>query len=46
LTPIQAKYQTLTDDDIRAILQKWTQKAREIATLKIERIKDKVGFTL
>ncbi len=46
LTPIQTKYATLTDDDIRTIMHKWTQKAREIASVKIALIKDRVGFTL
>lgn len=46
LTPIQEKYNTLTDDDIRHILKEWTHKAREQASVKIALIKDRVGFTL
>lgn len=46
LTPIQNKYNTLTDDDIRHILKEWTHKAREQASVKIALIKDRVGFTL
>ena len=46
LKPIQERYASITDDEIRQIMKEGTLKAREQATAKITLIKDRVGFTL
>jgi tryptophanyl-tRNA synthetase len=46
LTPIQEKYNTITDDEIRHIVKEWTAKAREQASVKVALMKERVGFSL
>jgi tryptophanyl-tRNA synthetase len=46
LKPIQEKANSLSDEDIKQILQKGAEKANQIASKKIEDVYKKVGFIL
>ena len=43
---IQTIYHSLSDEEVKAIVHRGTQKALAIATAKIEEINKKVGFVL
>lgn len=46
LQPIQSKFASISDDEVRSILAEGTKKARDISEKKIILIKQKLGFTI
>lgn len=46
LGPIQERFMHISDDEVRAALTVWTEKARIISEQKIKEVKEKVGFIL
>lgn len=46
LSPIQKRYQELSDDDIEGILRNGAEKAKEVANKTLRDVKEKMGFIL
>jgi tryptophanyl-tRNA synthetase len=44
LAPIQAKYEAISDEQVRAVLEQGSQKASELANSKLSDVKQKVGL--
>ena len=46
LTPFQARYSALSEDDVLNVLRDGNEKVREIAKIKLQEVKTRVGFIL
>lgn len=46
VAPMRDKYNSITDDDVKHILRKGAEKARAIASAKMEEVRKKIGVTL
>lgn len=46
LWPIQEKFATISDEDIRTLLQKNAPRANELAEAKIQEVYEKIGFSV
>lgn len=46
LQPIQEKYANISDDDVRAVLKKWAERANVISAQKMEDVFQKVGMKI
>lgn len=46
VAPMRAKYESITDDEVKDILKKGAEKARAIASAKMVEVRSKIGVTL
>jgi tryptophanyl-tRNA synthetase len=46
VAPMRAKYESITDDDVKDILKRGAEKARAIASAKMVEVRNKIGVTL
>ncbi len=46
IAPMRAKYESISDDDVKEVLKMGAEKARTIASAKMEEVRKKIGVTL